>query len=129
MSPDGVFYETASGRVGFRGIAPPRDQDVEAILARVTERIERLLERRTQAVDNSDETPGPARQLLLQCASAAPSDRITIEGSSKPRRRDVKRGRAGRRKHLCVRHPKGLELHAAVRAQATDTRGLENLCA
>jgi hypothetical protein len=103
------------------------------IVARVCERVGRLLKRRAKATgdqDDADDDPEPAleQQLLLQCASVGPSDRITVEGSD-----EWGRGRQGgrksrRRKHLCVRSPEGFELHADVHVKTADRAGLERLC-
>jgi len=131
MAPDGVFYELASGKVQFHGLGPPRHEDVETILSRVTERLRRLLERRAKAATDDDEALAPGRQLLLQCASVQPCDRIAVVGSGEPAKPGPK-GRTGRaarrRKPLCARSPEGLELHAAVRVKAADRSGLERLC-
>lgn len=128
LAADGVFYETADGCVRFRGIGPPRDRDVEAILTRVCERVGRLLKRRARAGAEGDEAQGAERQLLLQCAAVSPSDRVAIEGWSEPGERRAKDRRARRRKRLCVRSPEGLELHADVHVEAADRAGLERLC-
>ena len=100
-------------------------------MSRVTERLRRLLERRAKAATDDDEAPDPGRQLLLQCASAQPCDRITLIGSGEPPKPATKgrKGRAARRrKPLCARSPEGLELHAAVHVKASDRSGLERLC-
>ncbi len=132
LAPDSVFFETAEGRVRFRGIGPPRNEDVEAILLRITEPVRRLLQRRAQALAEVEAEPDAERQLLLQCAAVNPCDQIVIDGSDGPSRRGSRRTRTGattrRRKRLCVRTPEGLELHAAVAGEASDRSGLERLC-
>ena len=129
LAPDGVFYESSDSRVRFRGVGPPRDEDVKTILTRVTERVKRLLQRRARARTDDDDAPDAEHQLLLQCAGARPCDQFVVEGSDRPRRRRVKGRRSRRRKPpLCVRTDEGLELHAAVHVEAADRSGLERLC-
>ncbi len=91
-------------------------------------RVARVLRHRAQAATDADEEPSVASLLLLQCASTAPSSRVVVEGSTKPGDRAGKRPVPGRRKHLCVRSPEGLELHADVHVKASDRAGLERLC-
>lgn len=126
LSPEGVFHETDDGRVRFHRVRPPRDEDLEVILSRVEDRVRRLLERRAKA--DAGEPLNPGRQLLLQCASVAPRDRVVVAPPSAPRRRGPKSRQLTRRKHLCVRTGAGFELHAAVHVRATDRAALERLC-
>jgi hypothetical protein len=114
--------------VRFYGTGPPRDHDVVAIVERVTERVQRLLERRAAAAADGDEAAEPQHQLLLQCAGMAPCHQVVVEGSSEPHAPRTKGHRARNRKPLCARSPEGLELHAAVRVTADDRTGLERLC-
>jgi hypothetical protein len=124
LAPDGVFYEGDTGRVAFHGIGPPRDRDVATIVERVTEHVRCLLARRARTASD-DAGSHPERQLLWQCATVAPSRRVTVEGASSPR---SQAGKARRRKPLCMRSPEGLELHAATAVKASDRVGLERLC-
>jgi hypothetical protein len=126
LSPEGVFHETNDGRVRFHRVRPPRDEDLEAIVSRLEDRVRRLLERRAKAGDGEPQDPG--RQLLLQCASVAPRDRVVIASPSPPGRRGTKKRQLSRRKHLCVRTEAGFELHAGVHVRAGDRAGLERLC-
>ena len=63
----------------------------------------------------------------MQCATAAPHHRVTVEGAGH-RKRGSKDRKPRRRKHLCVRSAEGLELHADVHVKASDRAGLERLC-
>lgn len=101
LAPDGVFFETADGRVRFRGIGPPKDEDVEANLLRVTERVRRLLKRRAQARANDEELADAERLLLFLCAAVDTCAHIVIEGSGGPDQRKPKGSGARRRKPLC----------------------------
>ncbi|MCP3882755.1 MAG: hypothetical protein GY701_30825, partial [Sulfitobacter sp.] len=59
LAPDGVFYEAADGRLRFHGVGPPRDQDIRSIVARIVERVVRLLKRRAaQSPASSDGSRG-----------------------------------------------------------------------
>ena len=127
LAPDGVFHETADGLVQFHGIGPPRDRDVGAIVRRLSARVARVLKHRANAATD-DEAPPASSQLLLQCASTAPTDRVVVEGSATPGKRAANRPGPRRRKPLCVRSPEGLELHADVHVRAADRAGLERLC-
>lgn len=126
LSPEGVFHETEDGRVRFHRVRPPRDEDLEAILSRLEDRVRRLLERRAKADDGEPQDDGC--QLLLQCASVAPRDHVVIASPSPPGRPGKRKRQPARRKHLCVRTEAGFELHAAVHLPATDRAGLERLC-
>ncbi len=132
LVPEGVFVETEDGRVRFHKIRPPRDEDVEAIVTRIEERIATMLSRRRDAAERRQETDdsgtAQAYQLLLQCSSLGPADRVLINNSGGQPPRGPSRRRAARRKHLCVRTSAGLELHADVHVAARERSGLERLC-
>ncbi len=127
LAPDGVFHETTAGRVQFHGIGPPRDQDVGAIVSRVSERVARVLRHRANAATD-DEAPSAASQLLLLCASTVPSDRVVVTAPTNPAKPPAKGPPPRRRKPRCVRGPGGRELPANVHVRAADRAGLERLC-
>lgn len=123
VAPEGVFHETEAGAVRFVRLPPPKDADVEAIVGRVDARVRRLLARRVRGSESELEEAHP-HQLLLDCASLAPDDRV-FGPSSHPRRTTRRRPP---RKRLCARSDAGFELHADVHVPAHDRAALERLC-
>jgi hypothetical protein len=124
---DGVFVHEPDGTLRFHAAAPPTDEDVRRVVARVRRR----LERRTASTDED------ADPLAEESAALAGLSRAAILG------RAALGPRAGRRpvrigadpdapwveRHVPLHaHDGGFDLHAAVHVAAGDRERLERLC-
>ena len=140
IAPEGVFHETETGAVRFVRLPPPKDADVEAIVARVDARVRRLLARRAKGSADELEEAHPHQLLVVlrpprlrrsprlprsrargECASPPPDDRVVGPSAWTTRHRP-------RKKRLCARSDAGFELHAEVHVPAHDRAALERLC-
>ncbi len=109
MVPDGVFVR-AGGALRFVAARPPTDDDVQAVLLRISRRLDRLLR---------PHRPGPDTELSSLDIGYAESLQVSLPvalAEPPPRRK---------RQSAFV---DGFSLHAGVHLHANDREGLEKLC-
>jgi hypothetical protein len=113
--PDGVFEAAADGAVRFHALPPPRDDEVQALAARIVRRTQRILARRDGA-RGDDEAPDALAQAQAEsvCAQLA----LTAERGPATAALACKR--------LCA-FVDGFSLHAATEVDAPDRAALERL--
>ncbi|MBK8479665.1 MAG: transposase [Proteobacteria bacterium] len=74
LVPDGVFSVDEGGALGFAQLPPPRDDEVEALLRRIGDRIEALVQQQcADAIDDDDPD-------ALQHSRRPPSRLVAIHG-------------------------------------------------
>jgi hypothetical protein len=112
--PDGVFVEAAEGRVSFRPLPPPTDEDIAALAARIARRTTRIVARHDDAAD--DDEPPDALALAQADAIQLPLalQHRHAELAPKPSR------------SLCALVD-GFSLHAATFVPSGDRAALERL--
>lgn len=115
---DGVFYEAEDGRVRFHPTRPPRQEDIEALVATVARKARK-------AIDRLDRDSNEAPAVVERCAAAAFQGTLALDDARRPR---LVRGDKPTRAlpKLCAAQD-GWNVHAAVRLQARDRKGLEPL--
>jgi hypothetical protein len=133
---DGVFFaEGGNGALDFRPLPPPSDEEVAAVLTRITARVQRLLKRR--GLDPGDADLAQADPVVEESPVLAGISGASVQG------RIALGPRAGARvwrvggdpeaprvlstapRHA---HLDGFDLHANVDAPAADRARLEQLC-
>ena len=128
---DGVFVRRPDGTLCFHPAAPPTDEDVRRVVARVRRRLERLglagvtvtdedadpLAHESQALAGLSEAAVLGRAALGRRAGRGPL-RIGADPDAPWVERDVP----------LHAHDAGFDLHAAVHVAAGDRRRLERLC-
>ena len=118
LVPDGVFVEPSDAPRGapleFHQLRPPEDEDVEALLRKVAQRIVAMLRERGR-LDADDGANGLDAFGALQAASLT---------SSPPAPRDTLPPQATRRNAFLD----GFSLHANTHLHGEDREGIERLC-
>lgn len=116
LVPDGVFVPPPGAdpeaRPRFVRLAPPTDDEVEALLRSVMRRVRRLLERRGRSEVHDDDPGDPLRQRYARAARSPARGRPVIDDELPS---------------LCARI-EGFSLHAATAVHENDRQGLERLC-
>jgi hypothetical protein len=128
---DGIFVHEADGTLSFRAAAPPTDEAVQRVVARVRQRLERL------GVDGVTATDADADPLADESAALAGLSQAAVLGRAALGRR-AGRGplRVGAdpdapwvQRHIPLHaHEGGFDLHAAVHVAAGDRPRLARLC-
>jgi len=128
---DGVFVRDADGALGFHPAAPPTDEDVRRVVARVRRRLERVGLAGATVTDEdadplADESPALAglsqAAVLGRAALGRRAGRGPLRVGADPDAPWVER-------HGPLHaHAAGFDLHAAVHVAAGDRPRLERLC-
>jgi hypothetical protein len=111
--PDGVFEETAAGRVVFRPLPPPWREDIERLLGQIAHGTEKLIARRAERV-SADEAPGALEQAQAKSLGIEPHHAARTNGSASKSKRQA--------------FVFGYSLHAERIVHSDDRDGLEKLC-
>jgi len=124
----GGWQKLADGRVVFQRIAPPRTDEVEALVVELAGRVERWLSRQGLGLqDAQPQVDDTDAQLGLQVASMAQRAALGTRAGRKTRRLMTLGGREFELPPRCAVY-KGYNLHAGVGIGAHDRDGLERLC-
>jgi hypothetical protein len=129
LVPDGFWVEDGTGTPVFHPTAPPTTAEVQQIVDRVRERVERWAVRRGH-VDEDGEVVAPedaddAQQLML-AASVAGRAALGERAGRKPRA--LRKPASSRTLPNRCAASGWFNLHAGVRVAPQDSEGLERLC-
>jgi hypothetical protein len=128
---DGLFVREPDGTLRFHPAAPPTDEDVSRVVARVRRRLERLGLAAASSDDEdadplADESPalaGLSRAAILGRAALGP------RAGRGPERIGADPDAPWVDRHVPLHaHDGGFDLHAAVHVEAGDRQRLERLC-
>lgn len=116
LVPDGVFVQSDNGLV-FIELAPPTDEDIARIVQRIAKRVNVLLEHPEEEDQGNDAIDSALGESVAQTLSVMPSENKQRALWEHPHIRN-------QRSAVCD----GFSLHAHVKIEAYDRKGLERLC-
>ena len=126
---DGYWVEDGTGPPVFHPTAPPTTAEVQQVVDRVRQRVERLVIRRGH-VDEGGDVIGPedtedAQQMML---AASVAGRVALGERAGAKPRALRKPTSSRTLPNRCATSAWFNLHAGVRIAPKDKRGLERLC-
>ena len=127
LAVDGVYGRDDQGAVGFTRVPAPSTEEVEELVVRVAERVERWLASQGFGPDEEGYVDDTDAMGVLREASAAHRAALGVRAGKKTRRMQMLGGREYRLPPRCAVY-EGYNLHANVVVGAHDREALRRLC-
>jgi len=132
LAADGVWVRDGDGGVRFRELPPPTADDVAEVASRTHQKLLRVLARHGRELDGIDDVPdrlADEQPVLASCYGASASD-VSLLGERAGQRTGKLTGpvRLSLGPTGAVAEVGGVNVHAKVRVEGWDRRGLERLC-